>query len=333
MSMALLSLILVSSPVKAAQFSFFSDLLAANGEAMEIDTRVNSQNMPLLTATPNPSLASKRTSEATYISGNSLAVVTGPLGTMSDVEEYPWNHQITFYTVRENDTLSGIAEMFDVSVSTILMANDIDKGIKKGGVLVILPVSGVLHTIKAGDTIKSIAAKYKIDEDEILSFNDLDKSSKLTPGTTITIPDADLAQTAPKTQKRTSVSRPLVKGSASGPYIPGYFIKPVAGVRTQGLHGRNAVDIGAPISSPIWAAADGTVVVAKRAGWNNTYGNYVVISHPNNTQTLYAHMSKVNVSVGDEVFQGDTIGYVGMTGHTTGPHVHFEVLNAANPFR
>ena len=109
---------------------------------------------------------------------------------------------------------------------------------------------------------------------------------------------------------------------------------PVAGgIITQGLHGWNAVDIGAPKGTPIYAAAAGTVIVAKSNGaWNGGYGNYVVISHPNGTETLYAHMSKVETSAGASVGQGETIGLVGMTGMATGNHLHFEVRGAANPF-
>jgi murein DD-endopeptidase MepM/ murein hydrolase activator NlpD len=98
------------------------------------------------------------------------------------------------------------------------------------------------------------------------------------------------------------------------------------------LHGWNAVDIGAPRGTAIYAAAAGTVIVARTGGWNGGYGNYVVISHPNGTETLYAHMSKVLASAGEQVAQGDTIGLVGMTGLATGNHLHFEVRGAANPF-
>ena len=113
-----------------------------------------------------------------------------------------------------------------------------------------------------------------------------------------------------------------------------YYSWPLAGGSiTQGLHGWNAVDIGAPSGTPIYAAAAGTVIVARSGGgWNGGYGNYVVVSHPNGTQTLYAHMSRVSATVGAHVGQGETIGKVGMTGEATGPHIHFEVRGAVNPF-
>jgi murein DD-endopeptidase MepM/ murein hydrolase activator NlpD len=121
-------------------------------------------------------------------------------------------------------------------------------------------------------------------------------------------------------------------GSYSGPSYPGFYIKPVAGILTQGLHGHNGVDLGAHTGTPIWAAADGVVIVARSGGWNGGYGSYVVIAHNNGTQTLYGHMSSVAALVGETVSQGDVIGYVGSTGESTGPHLHFEVRGAANPF-
>jgi murein DD-endopeptidase MepM/ murein hydrolase activator NlpD len=67
-------------------------------------------------------------------------------------------------------------------------------------------------------------------------------------------------------------------------------------------------------------------------GWNGGYGNYVIISHANGTQTLYAHTQKNYVKVGDRVEQGQLIAKIGLTGKTTGPHVHFEIRGARNPF-
>jgi murein DD-endopeptidase MepM/ murein hydrolase activator NlpD len=82
------------------------------------------------------------------------------------------------------------------------------------------------------------------------------------------------------------------------------------------------VDIGAASGTPIIAADSGMVVFA---GWNGGYGNLVKIAHGSNMQTWYAHLSKFAVSTGQEVKKGDVIGYVGSTGVSTGPHLHFEV--------
>ncbi|MEK9185596.1 MAG: M23 family metallopeptidase, partial [Patescibacteria group bacterium] len=98
------------------------------------------------------------------------------------------------------------------------------------------------------------------------------------------------------------------------------------------IHGYNGIDIAAPLGTPIMASADGEVIVSRNSGWNGGYGIYIVIRHPNGTQTLYAHNNSNTVSVGDSVKQGETIGYVGRTGKVTGSHVHFEIRGAKNPF-
>jgi murein DD-endopeptidase MepM/ murein hydrolase activator NlpD len=86
------------------------------------------------------------------------------------------------------------------------------------------------------------------------------------------------------------------------------------------------------IGTPIHAAAAGTVIVARSGGWNGGYGSFVIISHSNGTQTLYGHASKVLVSAGQYVDQGDTIALMGSTGQSTGSHLHFEIRGAKNPF-
>ncbi|MEK7135159.1 MAG: M23 family metallopeptidase, partial [Patescibacteria group bacterium] len=104
------------------------------------------------------------------------------------------------------------------------------------------------------------------------------------------------------------------------------------GLKSQGIHGHNGVDLAAPVGTPIVASADGKVILSRTGGYNGGYGTYVVISHANGTQSLYAHMSANNVAVGEVVSQGQVIGAIGMTGKTTGPHIHFEIRGARNPF-
>jgi murein DD-endopeptidase MepM/ murein hydrolase activator NlpD len=118
-------------------------------------------------------------------------------------------------------------------------------------------------------------------------------------------------------------------GSASG----SGFTHPAPGsVKSQGIHGYNAVDLAGGMGSAIRAAADGEVIVARPSGWNGGYGNYIVIRHSNGVQTLYAHLSSLNVGVGSYVSQGQTIGGMGNTGRSTGTHLHFEVRGGRNPF-
>jgi murein DD-endopeptidase MepM/ murein hydrolase activator NlpD len=105
------------------------------------------------------------------------------------------------------------------------------------------------------------------------------------------------------------------------------FIWPCDGVVTSGFGMRwgrmhEGIDIGCPYGAPNRAAAAGTVIYA---GWMSGYGNLVVVDHGNGLSTAYAHASSLAVSVGQSVAQGQTVSYVGSTGHSTGPHLHFEV--------
>ncbi len=302
-------------------------------EASTIASRFNSQTVPVLTAAnnidPSPSVGG---GEITIIDGGALLAQTGASDNGGDQDKHADSSQINVYTVRPDDTLSGIADMFNVSVNTIAWANNI-KGrvIQPGQQLVILPVTGIQHTVEKGETLASIAKKYNGDAAEIAHFNELAADADLAVDSTITVPDGEIP--VPKVLPRKNKTAPL-RGTG-GPILAGYYGWPLggsAGVITQGLHGYDAVDIGARSGSDVVAAAAGTVIVAIEGGWNGGYGSYIVIQHDNGTQTLYSHESRVLVSPGDRVAQGDLIGKVGSTGKSTGPHVHFEVRGAANPF-
>ncbi|MEI6304959.1 MAG: peptidoglycan DD-metalloendopeptidase family protein [Candidatus Taylorbacteria bacterium] len=264
------------------------------------------------------------------------------------------NMQISTYIVRQGDTISSVAKMFRVSTNTILWANDLTgkSVLKTGQTLVILPISGISYTVKRGDTIKGIAKHFganaeDIDQftNDILVYNDISMSTPIIVGQTIIVPDAELSADNVK-PVNTSISivakcgsrdariEPLLDAGKKLPAYTKYYARPISGgYRSQCLHGHNAIDLAAPVGTSLLASAGGTVIISKNnGGWNGGYGNYVVISHANGTQTLYAHMSKPTVSVGDVVKQGQRIGYIGMTGWTYGPHVHFEIRGAQNPF-
>lgn len=292
---------------------------------------VNAQNVPLLKAVlnadPNP-----------VRGGGDVVVEDGALVPFGDVDgkdakknTRTANGEISVYVVREGDTLSQIAVMFDVSAKTILWANNISDAskIRPGDALVILPITGVRHVVKSGDTIATIAKKYSGDAAEILSYNQLAANAELAVGETLLIPDGTLA--APQPAKKAATPKKTSGGVASGGKSS--FTHPLPGaVRTQGIHGYNGVDLAAPAGTPIYAAAGGTVIVSKGSGWNGGYGNYIVIKHPNGSQTLYAHNTSNAVSVGETVAAGAVVGYVGSTGRSTGNHLHFEVRGAKNPF-
>jgi len=324
---------------------FFSDVIAVFSPTLAYTTQTayNSQTIPLLTAAknidPNPS---KGGGDITIVNDSALLPASGPAGSLADVADDSLfsNHgQISIYIVRPGDTLGDIATMFNVSINTIRWGNDIAKGesIQPGQELVILPVTGIKYTVKKGGSLRDIVEKNGGDLEEAVAYNGYGADENLAAGTEVIIPDGELA--TPKAEVKVAQSRYTTttsapRGTAGVPTYSGYYLRPiVGGMKTQGIHGYNAVDLAAPNGTPILASASGTVIVSKNnGGYNGGYGNYVVIAHPNGTQTLYAHMSKDIVFSNQSVVQGQVIGYVGSTGRSTGAHVHFEVRGAKNPF-
>ncbi len=241
------------------------------------------------------------------------------------------NTDITEYEVNKGDTLSSIAKKFNISVETILWANDLTtkSKIKIGQKLVILPVSGISYKVKKGDTISGLAKRFNVKERDIIDFNQTE-DNKLIVGENIIIPGGKISNNS-KTNPSSANNKNNNKNnnnSSSG------LVRPIAGgIKTQGIHGYNGIDIGAPIGTSVFAADAGVVTLIRGGnGWNGGYGNYIVVKHKNGVQTLYAHLDKILVDKGQSVDRGQLIGKSGNTGRSTGPHLHFEVRGARNPF-
>jgi len=118
---------------------------------------------------------------------------------------------------------------------------------------------------------------------------------------------------------------PLAASTTTSSY--GMREHPVLG----GMRQHKGIDLAAPVGTPVYATADGTV---ERADLFSSYGLYVAIDHGNSLETRYAHMSRLAVAAGERVHKGEIIGYVGTTGRSTGPHLHYEVRvggEAVNP--
>jgi len=269
------------------------------------------------------------------ISGNALLPAVNHVSIPGEAEAGDSSSdQIIVYVVRKGDSISQIAEMFGVSTNTILWANDLKKGavLKEGDVLLILPVSGVKHIVQKGQTLKGIAQKYNAEVSDIAAFNGISESAILAIGEELIIPDGEMYIEGATSNDSTNKN---IKTPSKN--LAGYFVNPAPGaIRTQNLHGKNAVDLAAPIGTPIRAAAAGTVLVA-RMGWNGGYGGLIIIQHSNGTKTLYSHLSSLNTGTGKKVSQGEVIAKMGNTGHVravpggTGSHLHFEVDGAKNP--
>ena len=121
------------------------------------------------------------------------------------------------------------------------------------------------------------------------------------------------------------VEQPIISVPSRMP-LDGSRLTSSFGMRTHPVLGQRrnhkGIDLAAPTGTPVYATADGVV---GRADWFSTYGLYISIDHGADLETRYAHMSKLAVAAGDRVRKGDIIGYVGSTGRSTGPHLHYEV--------
>lgn len=248
--------------------------------------------------------------------------------------------QVREYVVEGGDTISTIASQFAVSTNTLLWANNLNDSsvIKPGQTLKIPPVTGVVHAVQSGDTVASLAKKYEAKEDEILEFNRLADASAIEVGQQLIIPGGRIEPPPPpptpvRTTQLASSGGGTVARPASAVNVGAGMFWPTPGHRiNQGYSARHTgLDIDTA-RSPIYASDGGRVV---RTNWGTGYGNNIIIDHGNGLQTLYAHLSKSYVGVGQSVSKGETIGISGCTGWCTGDHLHFEVWvngRRTNPF-
>lgn len=237
---------------------------------------------------------------------------------------------ITEYTVQPGDNLSFIASDYGVTTNSIIWANNLRSAdsISPGQVLRIPPVSGVIHKIAQGDSISTISKKYGVDESEIISFNEIENSGEISIGDEIIVPGGKIV--IPKTVAKAKATG-AAKRFAHLPDLGGFYIAPTTGYNWGIIHGRNGIDIANSCGTPIYASTDGKVTAAYGTGWNGGFGKYIKLGHSNNTESLYAHLSKLVVSSGESVSKGQLIGLMGTTGRSTGCHLHFEVHGAKNP--
>ncbi len=232
--------------------------------------------------------------------------------------------EIEVYVVQPGDTVQGIALAYGLQPETIMWSNpaieDTPDLLKIGQEVVILPIDGVYHEVQAGDTLDGIARKYKVDLSAItdVPWNNLKPPDYLiTPGMKLIVAGG----TKPIVQKVvTSYTGPIPSGATG----TGQFIWPVLGRITQDYwSGHRALDIAVPPGTSVLAADSGYVSFV---GWTDVgYGYLVRIDHGNGFETWYAHNSAFAVTLGERVARGEVIAYSGSTGHSTGPHVHFEI--------
>ncbi len=212
------------------------------------------------------------------------------------------------YTVHSGDSLTSIARKFGITVETLVRLNNIVNPhlIYTGQIIQISTVPGAVHQVKAGETMDSIARLYGVDPGSIISVNRDSSGSQLQRGERVIIPGT---QNIPVTVR---LEWPVAGGRISSGF----------GWRDKKFH--YGIDLAVPLGCPISAAADGSVSFS---GYRGGYGLMIELDHGNGWQTRYAHAGKIYVSTGQQVVSGQRLGEVGLTGNTTGAHLHFEVIH------
>jgi murein DD-endopeptidase MepM/ murein hydrolase activator NlpD len=229
------------------------------------------------------------------------------------------------YTVEKGDTLSTIAEKFGISTETVRWANDLSgDDITVGDSLKILPVTGIAYKVAKGDSVYSIAKKLASDPQKIVDFpfNDFANAEtfSLVEGQMLIVPDGVKPAEQPTFRRQVYIASGPVTFSGLG------FTWPVHGIISQFASWYHmALDIATNYGTPVVSAQNGVVTEVNVGGWDSGYGTSVYVTN-GDVVTHYAHFSGVNVSAGQTVTAGSTVlGWIGMTGRTTGPHLHFEV--------
>jgi murein DD-endopeptidase MepM/ murein hydrolase activator NlpD len=237
------------------------------------------------------------------------------------LESFAWES----YKIKPGDSISKIAAAHAISMDAIIASNGITNArrLRAGEIIRIPNMDGIPYTVKKGDTLSGISGALGVPLEAILDANDIQYDA-ITPNTVIFIPGAKMKTEELKLALGELFIYPI-RGRLTSPY--GWRNDPISGVRRY----HAALDLAAPTGTPIKASMDGRVVTL---GFNSVYGRYIILSHGNGFQTLYAHMNATSVRQGAYVQQGVKIGEVGSTGYSTGPHLHFAVFKngkAVNP--
>ena len=240
------------------------------------------------------------------------------LAGLPEPEEFSRPHMLTFtsYTIEKGDMIGPIAVKAGLNEDTLISVNNIKNTrlLQIGQVIKIPNQDGIYYQVKDGDTLESIAEKYETTVSHINTANEL-FSDAIAPDTTLFIPGAKMDWVV-----RQEINGDLFIWPCAG-YISsvyGYRIAPFGG--TWSFH--SGLDIASPMGSPVKAAMAGRIT---QVGYDDSFGNYVLITHHSGYRTFYGHMSLVRVKAGAYVGTGERIGDVGSTGLSTGPHVHFTV--------
>jgi murein DD-endopeptidase MepM/ murein hydrolase activator NlpD len=232
------------------------------------------------------------------------------------LEQYIPKLRLIEYQIRHGDTLWDISRKFDVDPDSIISCNTFSNvhSIHEGDTILIPNIRGIFLRVEEGDTIFKYSSEYKIPPDFIMEVNDL-FSNALTPGMKIFLPGGRFSNIERAYALGEAFEKPC-RGRLTSRF--GYRRDPFTGKRA--FH--TGVDIANRVGAKVLAAREGKVIFV---GSKSRYGNIVIVEHSFGYRTVYAHLASAVVARGERVRRGQLIGYIGNTGRSTGPHLHFEV--------
>jgi len=309
-------------------------------------TPAGAENIAGPTATPQVQIASIPQAEASRYGIERMALIH------TNIPDRP-RQELIKYTIQKGDTVIGIAEKFNLKPKSIMFGNyytlrDDPHNLSIGVELNILPVDGYYYEWQDGDGLNGVAKGLNVKPEDIVNYplNHLDPATvgdyshpNIKPGTWLIIPGGTRlysSWSAPVgvTRNDPAVARVMGPGAcgsiSDGAVGIGSFIWPSANHNLSGFDyspdtNHRGIDIAGNTGEAVWAVDAGVIVYAGLNNWG--YGNMIMIDHGNGWQSLYAHLSGINVICGMSVDQGTVIGAIGSTGASTGAHLHFELMH------
>ena len=250
--------------------------------------------------------------------GGTIAAGRNPVTVQADGDR-----PIVEYTLSQADTLWSIANFYGISAEAVAFANGITDPyhLQLGRAIRIPPLEGALYTVADGDTVESLAARFKVDPAAIKDYNRIWlEPERFATGKLIFVPNATLPTLPlPQDANATVIARPV--NTAPAAKAGGYLAWPVAGWITQYFWaGHTGVDIAAPYGSGLAASMNGVI---SENGWVAVGGLHICVKSGTLEECFY-HLSAAYVPVGTPVSAGQIVAAIGLTGVTTGPHVHWE---------
>jgi murein DD-endopeptidase MepM/ murein hydrolase activator NlpD len=250
----------------------------------------------------------------------------------------------TVYQVQPSDTVSSIAAQYGLQPDSIIWNNveiSDENFLAEGQLLRIPATDGVIHEVRLGDTLSDIAARYGVDLSAITTFTSngiaapddvQERQLVFVPGGTVAPPPEPVAEpeSPPPSGDASAAAEPSELPPAPSFTPSAGLIWPTSGPISSYMGPSHPLGIDIDLynnpNAAIMAATSGVVTFA---GGDPccSYGLYVVVVSPGGIETLYAHLSSINVVQGQQVSQGDVLGYAGCTGYCTGNHLHFEVID------